>query len=123
VAACHHDPVILVSFDIDGTLETGDPAGPLTLDVVRRAKELGYVIGSASDRTASFQRSMWEEAGIEVDFVGGKHHLHEVRARWECTRMMHIGDTNVDKHYADLAGFEFFFANEVPEEGSEGWIF
>ena len=26
---------ILISFDIDGTLEVGDPPGPLTMDMVR----------------------------------------------------------------------------------------
>jgi hydroxymethylpyrimidine pyrophosphatase-like HAD family hydrolase len=117
--------VILVSFDIDGTLETGDPAGPITLDTVRRALELGYVVGSASDRTVGFQRAMWAEAGIEVEFVGGKHHLPEVRARFSgrATRHIHIGDTSTDHHYAGIAGFEFYWVDQLPAAGSEEWIF
>jgi hypothetical protein len=31
------EPVILISFDIDGTLEGGDPPGPVPLEFVRRA--------------------------------------------------------------------------------------
>src|SRR5258708_2777290 len=55
-------PMILVSFDIDGTLEVGDPPGPLTLDMVRLAKSSGWVIGSASDRTVAEQEKMWDKA-------------------------------------------------------------
>ena len=45
--------MILVSFDIDGTLEVGDPPGPIELALVRRAKALGYIVGSASARVSS----------------------------------------------------------------------
>ena len=40
----------LVSFDIDGTLEVGDPPGIVTISMVRQAKSLGYLIGRASCR-------------------------------------------------------------------------
>ena len=49
----------LISFDIDGTLEVGDPPGYITMEMVRRAKDLGYIIGSCSDRTVSNQRRIW----------------------------------------------------------------
>ena len=55
---------ILISFDIDGTLETGDPPGRVTMEMVRRAQELGYIIGSASDRPVPVQKSIWEKHGI-----------------------------------------------------------
>jgi hypothetical protein len=41
---------IVLSFDIDGTLELGDPPGGITMEMVRRAHELGYLVGSCSDR-------------------------------------------------------------------------
>ncbi|MGD9797954.1 MAG: HAD family hydrolase [Acidimicrobiia bacterium] len=115
--------MILVSFDIDGTLETGDPPGPVTLEMVRRAKSLGYVIGSSSDRTVAFQRTMWAAHEVEVDFVGHKHHLSDIVARFECERLIHIGDTSVDEHYATLAGLEFVWVDQLPVDGAEGWIF
>jgi hypothetical protein len=115
--------VILVSFDIDGTLEMGDPPGPVPIALVRTAKSLGYVVGSASDRTATDQRRLWSEQGVEVDFVGGKHHLDRHRDRWDCERRIHIGDTDVDAHYARLFGFEFVHVDELPEAGAPGWIF
>ena len=117
------DPVILVSFDIDGTLEVGDPPGPIALQMVREAQRRGHVIGSSSDRTVAEQRRMWEAAGVVVDFVGHKHHLDQTRERFACTRLMHIGDTHVDEYYAKLHGYEFYYADAVPEPGSEDWIY
>src|SRR5690606_20995354 len=120
----HHEQTrTLVSFDIDGTLETGDPPGPVSMDLVRRAHSLGYVIGSASDRTVGFQRSMWSDHGIEVHFTGGKHVLHEVRDKWERHRRIHIGDTEIDRHFAVLADFEFVHVAEMPAPGAKGWVF
>ena len=48
----------LISFDIDGTLVTGDGPGPITLEMVRRAAEHGHIIGSASDRSVANQKAM-----------------------------------------------------------------
>jgi hypothetical protein len=90
---------------------------------VRRAIDLGYVVGSASDRTVGFQQRMWDQQGIVVDFVGHKHHLADIMSRFDCDRHVHIGDTEVDQHYAKMAGVEFHFVDEVPESGTKGWIF
>jgi hypothetical protein len=114
--------MILVSFDIDGTLEVGDPPGPVSLQMVRCARERGYVIGSASDRTRSDQQAIWDKHGIAVHFVSHKHHLADIRARFSCNRFVHIGDTDVDRYYATQAGFEFQPVLELPEPGTAGWI-
>jgi FMN phosphatase YigB (HAD superfamily) len=115
--------VILVSFDIDGTLECGDPPGPVSLTMVRRAKQRGFVIGSASDRTLADQTRLWERHDITVDFVSNKHRLHEVAAQYGCSRHVHIGDTLIDELYATRAGFDFWFADQLPLDGAAGWIF
>jgi hypothetical protein len=114
---------ILVSFDIDGTLEVGDPPGPIPLSVVADARARGYIVGSASDRTVGEQRAMWSAAGIEVDFIGHKHHLTANTERFGCTRLIHIGDTEADRYYAELAGFEFHWVTELPAPETPGWIF
>ena len=72
---------ILISFDIDGTLEIGDPPGVLTMDMVRRARQRGFLIGSCSDRPISTQRILWEQHDISIDFAVGKMMLPEVMAR------------------------------------------
>ena len=103
----------VVSFDIDVTLEMGDPPGPILADFVRRTQEEGCIIGSCSDRTMREQSDVWERAGIVPDFVVAKHRLERIREQFACERFVHIGDTHVDAHFAELAGFEFFFADDL----------
>lgn len=114
--------MIVVSFDIDGTMCFGDPSGPVGIDLPRRVAALGHVIGSASDRTRLEQQTLWDRHGVEVAFVGGKHHLGEVRTRFPAERYVHIGDTEVDEHFARAAGFEFYFVDRLPAPGASGWI-
>lgn len=103
----------LISFDIDGTLEMGDPPGPLTADFVRGMQQRGCLIGSCSDRTIREQSSMWDAAGIVPDFVVVKNRLDSLRERFASHRYVHIGDTHVDAHFAKQANFEFFFVLEL----------
>ena len=114
----------LISFDIDGTLEVGDPPGVITLALVRRARDLGYIVGSSSDRVVSDQRRLWEAHAVAMDFVGHKHHLDQVKARYaRARRWIHIGDTHVDEHYALMHGFEFYLPDALPPDGAPGWVF
>jgi hypothetical protein len=108
--------LVVVSFDIDGTMEFGDPPGPVSAAVARDLVARGHVVGVASDWPRSSQQPLWSRHGIEPAFVGGKHHLHEVKARFAAARYVHVGDTEVDEHYALLAGFEFLHVDalEVP---------
>ena len=99
----------LISFDIDGTLEVGNPPGYITIERVRRAHELGYIIGSCSDWPVSHQQRMWKQHDIAVAFTVLKHHLDRVRAEFSAEAYFHIGDTNMDKHYAELNGFAYLY--------------
>ena len=110
---------ILLSFDIDGTLETGDPPGPVTLEMVKRARDMGCIIGSASDRAISAQKVMWEKVGIEVDFVSNKHVLSEIKERFEADYYLHMGDRELDRQFALEAGFDFIWMDEA---ATEPWI-
>ena len=107
---------ILISYDIDGTLEVGDPPGPLTMDMVRMTRREGFVIGSFSDRPPSAQRRIWAENGIEVDFVLPKRvdMLAELKTKYAAERYYHIGDReDLDKRYAERAEFEFLWPDEA----------
>jgi hypothetical protein len=105
---------ILISFDIDGTLEVGDPPGVLTMEMVRRVREKGFLIGSCSDRPVSTQRIIWERHNISIDFAVGKMMLPEVMKTIEADIYYHIGDReDLDRKYALAAGFEFLWPEEA----------
>jgi hypothetical protein len=105
----------LISFDIDGTLEMGNPPGPLSADFVRLTQQRGHLIGSCSDRTIREQSAMWDAADIVPDFVVVKNQLNSLRERFPFERSVHIGDTDVDAHFAKLAGFEFIFVLDLAD--------
>jgi hypothetical protein len=105
--------VTLVSFDIDGTLEIGDPPGIIGIATVRAARRLGYVVGSCSDRPLAHQRRLWHRLELNPDFTVLKHRLAEVRAAFTAVAYYHIGDTDVDEHFAGLAGFRFLRADAI----------
>ena len=112
-------PRRLISFDIDGTLEFGDPEGRITVAMVRRAQELGYIVGSASDRPVPVQKSLWEQHGLTVDFTIHKHNLDTVKTQFQVEVYQHIGDTNMDEYYAVLHGFEYL---DVAIAMAEPWM-
>jgi hypothetical protein len=101
----------LVSFDIDGTLECGQPPGVVPLALVTTAKRLGYLVGSCSDRPVAYQQALWDTLGIAVDFTVLKHRLADVRARFAATTYYHVGDAEADARYATDAGFRFLKAD------------
>ncbi len=109
----------LLSFDIDGTLEVGDPPGPITIAMVKRALELGYIIGSCSDRPAGLQRAMWEQLGIPVAFSVLKHKMGDARTQVEADEYYHVGSADRDNHYTALAGFTFL---PVQTTTGEPWM-
>ena len=107
---------ILLSFDIDGTLEAGNPAGPVTMEMVRRAQALGFIVGSCSDKTLAAQRALWERHGIPAGFVSLKHLLEDVKVRFPAEAYFHIGDRELDKQFALRAGFGFWWMHEGAKE-------
>ncbi len=106
-------PVALVSFDIDGTLEIGEPPGIVTVAAMHTARRLGYLMGTCSDRPLAHQRQLWERLALTPDFTVLKHRLAEVKASFAAAAYYHIGDTDVDAHFADLAGFRFLRADAI----------
>jgi hypothetical protein len=105
---------IVISLDVDGTMEFGDPPGPVTVALARQLIDAGLIVGCASDRTRSDQEETWGAHGVALAFLGGKHQLDVVREGFTATRYVHVGDTYVDEHYAGLHGFEFIGVVDDP---------
>lgn len=112
----------VLSFDIDGTLEVGDPPGPITMEQVRRAQEAGFVIGSCSDRSATSQKMVWERSNIEPAFTALKHMLDDVKEKFSAERYLHIGDRDLDEQFARAAGFDFMWMHEADNEPWMEWL-
>ena len=110
---------ILVSFDIDGTLEAGDPPGLITMDMGRNAEALGCIIGSSSDRPLPVQQAIWDRHNIQVSFVSNKQNLLDLKSRFEAKAYYHVGDTDLDRQFAVAAGFQFVW---MEDGGTEPWI-
>ena len=110
----------LISFDIDGTLEVGDPPGGITMEMVRQVQGLGYLIGSCSDRTVSEQRRIWPDHGITVEFTVLKHRLDEVKERYSVDEYYHVGDTEADRRASLQAGFDFLSVDDAVAWFSNG---
>ena len=105
---------ILISFDIDGTLEVGDPPGAVTMHMVRMARKRGFITGSCSDRPMSTQRAIWREHDIEFDFVCYKHMLPNLKEDFKADSYWHVGDReDLDRKYAIRAGFDFLWPDEA----------
>ena len=104
----------LVSFDIDGTLEFGDPRGSITVEMVLKVQAQGIWVGSCSDRPVSYQRQLWDRHGVSVDFTVLKNRLEDVKARFKADSFLHIGDTDMDEYFAGQAGFQFLLVDSMP---------
>ena len=97
-------------------------AGGVTVEMVRRAKELGFIVGSCSDRFPSWQKKVWDSHGIAVDFWVPKHMLPDVKARFQADRYVHIGDRDIDRQLAEQVGFHFWWDHEAVAEPWLAWL-
>ena len=112
----------VVSFDIDLTLVTPDDAGesaggvvPVgTLSVLR---EMGYIVGTCSDRLVTDQRQLMGDMGFEPDFCVPKSMLGPARAMLPGPSHIHVGDDPTrDRDIALRAGWEHRWpAEAVPQ--------
>ncbi len=107
---------ILLSFDIDGTLELGDPPGGVTTEMVRKAHEVGFIIGSCSDKPLSVQRKIWEDMELTPAFVSAKHQLGKVKRENPADAYYHMGDRDTDYLAAKDNNFGFWWAHEAAEQ-------
>ncbi len=108
----------LIGFDIDNVLDISLEPGPITLDMVKRAKQMGYIVGSCSDVPIPMQKAMWEKHGVEVDFTVLKHRLGELRNEFEADEYYLIS-TRDTGDYSVTQGFVFL---PVAETTDEPWM-
>lgn len=110
---------LVISFDVDGTLQFGDPPGPITPRTIRALQEARAVIGSASDRTVADQTRLWQQAGIKPVFVVVKNQLKSLLSSFPGGLFVHVGDGFADHLEATKAGAIFVHVNTL---SSEQWL-
>jgi hypothetical protein len=110
---------IVISFDLDGTLQFGDPPGPIPCTTVRALRQAGAAVGSASDRTARDQIRLWQRFGLEADFAVAKAQLRLIPSRYPTRRLVHIGDRFADYLEASNAGALFVHVDALT---SSEWL-
>jgi hypothetical protein len=96
----------LICFDIDSVLEIAVEPGPITLRMVKRAQEMGYIVGSCSDIPVPQQRAMWEKHGINVDFTVLKHRLEDLKPQFQADEYYLIS-TRDTGDYSMKSGYVF----------------
>jgi hypothetical protein len=109
---------IVVSFDIDGTLEVGDPPGPVTIALIRELVAHSVIFGSSSDRTVHDQARMWRSHGLEPHFIVTKGRLKSVKPSYPDRTLVHIGDRFADLLEAENAGAVFI---DVASLHADSW--
>ena len=91
----------------------GDPPGLVTMDMVRGFKEAGFIVGSCSDRPISYQTRLWDQHGIDADFTVLKQNLDNVKTSFPADEYYHVGDSEMDRYFADRSGFRFVPADDA----------
>jgi len=109
------------AFDRDGTLEWGDPPGPITREHLERTRALGYAIGGSGGQAPEEQERNWQEKGIEPDFLVHKANLPSLGGRF--TELTHVGDAEDDLNWARKAGARYItpqgFLDWLDEQGEQ----
>jgi hypothetical protein len=105
-------PWLVLSLDIDGTLEFGEPPGPIPVSTVLAVQQAGVVVGSASDRLPSDQRRLWQNTEVQVSFAVPKHTLSGLLDGFRQHPAIHIGDGIGDRLLARAAGAHFIAVHE-----------
>ncbi|MDE2861401.1 MAG: hypothetical protein OYI31_05215 [Chloroflexota bacterium] len=108
----------LIAFDIDNVLEVSAEPGPVTLGMVRRARELGFIIGSCSDIPVSQQQAMWERHSIPVDFTVLKHRLDELKPQFQADECYLVSPRDTGD-YSRIYGFVFLPVFDI---GNQPWM-
>ena len=67
------------------------------------------------------QQWIWDKMEIAPDFLARKHMLDEVKGLFTAEKYVHIGDRDLDKQFAEMAGFDFLWMHEAESEPWFEW--
>ena len=104
---------VVVAFDVDGTLEVGNPPGPIKLSELKRLKELGLVVGIVG----AFEKVKRIISDLEFYYPGHPHkpkYLKEIKERYNPVIAIYVGDDDADRVAALSSGFIYVRPEDYP---------
>jgi len=112
---------VVITFDVDGTLECGEPKGPIKLDILRKLKEEKFTVGIVG----AYQKVQKHIGNLDFYFGGDPHkieHLSKVREMFKPRLALYVADRESDRAVALKTGFTYvcpedfiFDLAEVPQ--------
>jgi len=90
---------VLIAFDVDGTLECGNPPGPIRLERVRLLKEAGFTVGIIG----ALERVMPKLPNLDFYYPGDPHKpegLKEVKEKFKPLLAIYVADLPSDRKSA-----------------------
>ena len=103
----------MIAFDVDGTLEVGNPPGPIKLSKLKRLKEFGLIVGIVG----SFKKVKGVLPNLDFYYPGHPHkpkYLREIRERYNPALAIYVGDEEADRLAALNAGFIYVRPEDFP---------
>jgi ribonucleotide monophosphatase NagD (HAD superfamily) len=103
----------VIAFDVDGTLEVGDPAGSIKLSALKDLKQQGYVVGVISN--ASTRARVKDKFHDEADFFLTKGTTKAQSMKIvgkDFDQKLYVGNSAQDEKAAKKADWKYVNANQ-----------
>jgi len=110
-------PTIVIAFDVDGTLECGNPKGPIKLKTIRALKRAGFIVGIIGAYQKAVAAGL--QGGIDVDFLMSGHpykpkHLTHLKLVYRPALTIYVGDEPADRQAALQTGCAYIKPQDFP---------
>ncbi|RLI04120.1 hypothetical protein DRO30_00055 [Candidatus Bathyarchaeota archaeon] len=100
----HNNNKIVFVFDVDGTLECGNPKGPIKLRMLKRMKDKGFIVGIVG----AYEKVQPYIKNLDFYFGGDPHkpeNMRRVREKFNPFLGFYIADLPRDRIVALENGF------------------
>ncbi|MEA2033150.1 MAG: HAD family hydrolase [Euryarchaeota archaeon] len=97
---------VVIAFDVDGTLECGEPPGIIKIETVKRLKEKGFIVGIVG----AYKKVQRHISHLDFYLSGDPHkpeNLKKVRETYKPAFCIYVADLPSDKVAALKNGFSY----------------
>jgi hypothetical protein len=97
---------VVIAFDVDGTLECGNPPGLIKIETVKRLKERGFIVGIIG----AYKKVQQHINNLDFYLSGDPHkpeNLRKVHETYKPTFCIYVADLPSDRVAALENGFSY----------------